>query len=219
MLLIFAVLLNITIGLWAYRYGPVGSESIVSVATWIHLTAWTVLKLPPQERYEVVCALILATLGELFLTEVWGLYHYQSGFMPLFVPPGHVLLFLAGKQITASLPSWTTKAVALSTLVFMVPRWLSGDDLISFVGYLIFLLCLMESRGTQLYGVMFLLALSLEILGTSLGAWTWVSEIPGWGLSSANPPLAAGVLYCLLDLFVLRLTRLKRLPVPQRSRR
>ena len=50
---------------------------------------------------------------------------------------------------------------------------------------------------------MFVLSLTMEIYGTWLGNWTWAIDVPWTTLTTANPPLAAGVFYCLLDLLVM----------------
>src|SRR4051795_3717095 len=46
-----------------------------------------------KSRPALVACLAIATAGEIFLSLVWGLYQYRLGNIPLFVPPGHVLLF------------------------------------------------------------------------------------------------------------------------------
>jgi hypothetical protein len=49
---------------------------------------------------------------------------------------------------------------------------------------------------------MFVLSLAMEIYGTWLGNWTWSEVVPHWGLTTINPPLAAGAFYCMLDLLI-----------------
>ena len=49
---------------------------------------------------------------------------------------------------------------------------------------------------------MFVLALAMEIYGTWLGNWAWDIDVPWLGLTTINPPLAAGAFYCMLDLLV-----------------
>jgi len=66
----------------------------------------------------------------------------------------------------------------------------------------IFFFCCWFGPERKLYGVMFTLALALEIGGTALGTWAWVPVLPGLNFSGANPPVAAGVFYALLDLLV-----------------
>jgi len=35
-----------------------------------------------------------------------------------------------------------------------------------------------------------------------LGNWGWGANVPWLGLTTINPPLAAGAFYCVLDLLV-----------------
>jgi hypothetical protein len=49
---------------------------------------------PQSERRQVWVMMGIATCVELFCSVVWGLYRYRWGNVPLFVPPGHGLLYL-----------------------------------------------------------------------------------------------------------------------------
>jgi hypothetical protein len=49
---------------------------------------------------------------------------------------------------------------------------------------------------------MFVLALAMEIYGTALGNWTWRPLVPWLEMATINPPLTAGVFYCVLDMLV-----------------
>lgn len=51
---------------------------------------------PREWRLAFYACLVWATAGEIFLSLVWGLYAYRLGNIPLFIPPGHVLLFYLG---------------------------------------------------------------------------------------------------------------------------
>src|ERR1017187_6727631 len=51
------------------------------------------LRIDRSGRPALIACLIIATAGEIFLSLVWGLYEYRLHNIPLFVPPGHVLLF------------------------------------------------------------------------------------------------------------------------------
>jgi hypothetical protein len=64
----------------------------------------------------------------------------------------------------------------------------------------LFLLCLRCGPAPRLYVSMFLLSLAMELWGTWLGNWTWRPTVIGLGWPLANPPLAAGAFYCVLDL-------------------
>src|SRR4051794_5084463 len=83
---------------WA-RHGQV----VVSMLTWfLFMALW--LRSQPAQRPALFACLAFATAGEAFLSLAWGLYDYRLGNIPLFVPPGHVLLFFLGTQVAARLP-------------------------------------------------------------------------------------------------------------------
>jgi hypothetical protein len=149
---------------------------------------------------------MLATVGEVILSLVWGLYEYRLRNIPLFVPPGHVLLFFLGMQIAARLPPRSEWWVALLALpVVMLFAW-DGRDTLGPVLYGFFILCMLASPSRRLYATMFVLSLVLELYGTWIGNWVWAPEVPGLGLTQLNPPVAAGAFYCVLDYLVVAAT-------------
>ena len=184
---------------WA-RYGQV----VVSVAAWA-VCAMLWLRSAPGTRRALAACLVIATLGEVFLSLGWGVYRYRLGNIPLFVPPGHVLLFFLGTRIAGRIPEggeWTVALLALPVVALFA--W-SGRDTLGPLLYALFLACLWLSPSRRLYATMFVLSLAMELYGTWLGNWTWRSEVPWLGLTAANPPLAAGAFYCVLDLLVVAL--------------
>ena len=186
---------------WA-RYGQVA----VSALAWVVLAAlWR--RSAGAERNALAACLVIATAGEVFLSLVWGLYEYRLRNIPLFVPPGHVLLFFLGTQLAARIPrggEWWIAALALPLVALFA--W-NGRDTLGPLLYLLFLACLWLSPARRLYAVMFVLSLAMELYGTWLGNWSWSAQVPWLGLTADNPPLAAGAFYCVLDLLVVCATR------------
>jgi hypothetical protein len=81
--------------------------------------------------------------------------------------------------------------------------WWSGRDTIGLLFFAVFLFLLWRAKQNRpLYATMFMLSLAMELYGTALGSWRWLPEVPGLPFSSLNPPLCAGVFYCLLDALV-----------------
>ncbi|HUQ29883.1 MAG TPA: hypothetical protein VM051_14900 [Usitatibacter sp.] len=146
---------------------------------------------------------------------VWGLYQYRLGNIPLFVPPGHVLLFFLGMQIAGRIPDRSVAWIAaLAALVIAALAW-TGRDTLGPLLYALFLLCLWISPSRKLYATMFVLSLAMELYGTWIGNWVWSREVPWLGLTTLNPPIAAGAFYCVLDLLVVSATsRISRRPIP-----
>lgn len=155
-----------------------------------------------KERIEMITVLAFATPMELFFSEVWLIYEYQRGMMPLFVPVGHWFLFDAGRRISAYLP--VRKAmVSLTPFIPLVIYgvWSGGDTSGIF---LLVLVIGFTKWGPQpaLYATMAWAALLMELWGTYLANWVWANEVPWTGLTAWNPPLLVGAFYCLGDLLV-----------------
>ena len=155
-----------------------------------------------KERVEMITVLAFATPMELFFSEVWLIYEYQRGMMPLFVPVGHWFLFDAGRRISAYLPV----RKAMMSLTPFIPLviygvWSGGDT----SGIFLLVLVLGFTKwGPQpaLYATMAWAALLMELWGTYLANWVWANEVPWTGLTAWNPPLLVGAFYCLGDLLV-----------------
>ena len=175
----------------------------VNAVTWVvFATLWW--RSSDTQRPALLACLLFATGGEVFLSLVWGLYDYRLGNIPLFVPPGHVLLFFLGTQVAARLPErgvWLVAAAAAPLVAFFA--W-NGRDTLGPLLFALFLACLWLSPSRKLYASMFVLALVMELYGTWLGNWTWGARVPWLGLAADNPPLAAGAFYCVLDLLVVK---------------
>ncbi len=196
------------IGLYLDAAFPVWGQIAVSVFFW-GLFLFIYQKVNKAEQFLLMSCLVLATLGEMFCSLVWGLYDYRFFNIPHYVPPGHVLLFLVGSVLALSLPRWVSYLVPLLVTPYIFAGYWLGFDEFGLVLFLMFAACWLTGEERRLYTTMFLLSLSLEIYGTWLGNWTWRPDVPYWGLSNTNPPLASGAFYCVLDFLVLLLLRAK----------
>lgn len=185
---------------WA-RFG----QPLVSAVTWMVLVVlWT--RSDGHVRPALAACLVFATAGEVFLSLFWGLYEYRLGNIPLFVPPGHVLLFFLGMRIAERIPEhgvWWIAALAAPLVAAFA--W-NGRDTFGPLLFALFLACLALSPSRRLYATMFVLSLVMELYGTWIGNWMWSASVPGLGLTADNPPLAAGAFYCVLDLLVVSVT-------------
>jgi hypothetical protein len=207
------IVATIVLGLLLDQHWARHGQVVVSAFAWIVCAAlW--MRSEPRRRPALLACLVFATAGEVFLSLVWGLYEYRLGNLPLFVPPGHVLLFFLGTQIAARIPDrgeWWIAALALPVVALFA--W-NGRDTLGPLLYALFLGCMLLSPSRKLYATMFVLSLAMELYGTWLGNWIWARQVPWLGLSADNPPLAAGAFYCVLDLLVVSVMR--RLDGPTR---
>lgn len=199
--LLLVVAATFVVGIPLDAYGAWWSQPVVSAGVWVVL-AWVAAQSTPLHRRELVACLLLATLGELFLMEVWGLYEYRLGNLPAFIPAGHALAFTACVRMSRHVPRqfpWVLAAVFAPYLTWS--GW-TGIDTQGPLWFLVFLGYMIWGREQRLYGVAFVLALAVEAYGTSLGGWRYFPVEPWFGLTTTNPPACIGAVYCTLEVMV-----------------
>jgi len=190
---------------------------------WLGLLAWTCLGIalwlqPGDIRRQVIVLVCVATVLEVIGSIVWGAYRYRLGNLPLYVPAGHGLFYLAALH-AASLASLTrhgrSLVLATGTVATAYMAWgllrpgFGGPevlpDLLGFVTWAIFMRFLIRGRHPLLYAVSFAMTTALELYGTGLGVWTWSALLPGLWLPAGNPPTGIGAGYCAMDALTRRI--------------
>lgn len=187
-------------------------QTLTNLGIWTVFLYW-LREAPPHDQLALAICVFYATLGEIFLSLVWGLYEYRLANVPLFVPPGHALLFMLGRILAERAPGWIQWFIPLASAPFVFVLAWTGLGTLDGLLFALFLLCMLSGRAGRLYAVMFMLSLAMEIYGTWLGNWTWAAEAPWLGFTTINPPLAAGAFYCMLDMLIVATLARKR-PVP-----
>ena len=199
--------LTIIIGLWisATAFGGLLPDNL---AEWpVNIWCWGIFAYiykttNRKERIEMITVLAFATPMELFFSEVWNIYEYQRGLMPLFVPAGHYFLFDLGRIMADKLK----QSLALPILIPFIPMVgygvYDGSDTSGVILLVLVLVFTKFGPQPRLYASMAWAALAMEIVGTQLGNWTWANEVPWTGLTAWNPPLLVGAFYCFGDLLV-----------------
>lgn len=199
----------LTIGIGLY-ISATGLNGIIPDhwAKWpVNIWCWSVFayifyKTTRKERIEMLTVLAFATPMELFFSEVWLIYEYQRGLMPLFVPVGHYFLFDLGRIIANKMRE-NLAILCLTPFIPLVAYGVySGGDTSAL--FLLILVLAFTKWGPQprLYVAMAWAALAMELWGTHLTNWTWANEVPWTGLTAWNPPLLVGAFYCVGDLLV-----------------
>ena len=189
---------TIAIGLFVsakYAQWPV---DIWCIGTFLYIYASTDRK----ERIEMIAVLAFATPMELFFSEVWLIYEYQRGLMPLFVPVGHYFLFDLGRRVAKHIPHSSPVYLILALLPFVLYGAVKGTDTSAIVLLVLTFGFIKWGPEPRLYATMVWLALAMELWGTYLCNWTWASTVPYTGLTAWNPPLLVGAFYCFGDLLV-----------------
>lgn len=174
----------------------------VSAGTW-GVLFYLLGRVARVERTALMTCLVIATAGELFLSLGWGLYTYRLGNVPLFVPPGHVMMFLLGMSLARRMPELAMQAIVGCAALYALAAAAAGADTLGIAMFLVLGIALLALPGERrLFASTFVLALCLELYGTWLGNWTWAREVPYTGLVTTNPPGVSGALYAALDALV-----------------
>lgn len=199
--------LTILIGLWVSATA-LGGLLPDNLAEWpVNIWCWGVFSYiykttSRKERIEMITVLAFATPMELFFSEVWNIYEYQRGLMPLFVPAGHYFLFDLGRIMANKMKQSLALPILLPFIPMVAYGVYDGSDTSGLILLLLVLVFTKFGPQPRLYASMAWAALAMEIVGTQLGNWTWANEVPWTGLTAWNPPLLVGAFYCFGDLLV-----------------
>lgn len=198
---------TIIVGLLALdQFASSSQQLLIGAATWAALFAACV-PLTSEGRARVAIAVVVATTAEVLGSIVIGAYEYRLGNLPVFVPPGHGLVYLAGLRISESAPVRHHRRAFLAATIAIVGAWgiaglalLGRADALGAVCGALLIYVMVRGRAPTLYAGVFIIVALLEIYGTAIGAWSWVQIVPGTPLTSGNPPSGIAGAYVLFDI-------------------
>jgi hypothetical protein len=189
------------------RYATYPEQLGLGVLTIVVLLA-ALTRFSPEVRAQALGVVCFATVGEVTGSLVWGVYHYRLHNLPLFVPPAHGLVYLAGLSLATAVRDHTRglvlAAAATATAwgllgLTILPR----RDVAGAIGVPLLLLFLWRGRNRAIYAAVFLVVASLELYGTAIGTWRWERELPGLGIPDGNPPSGVASGYVWFDVMAL----------------
>jgi hypothetical protein len=211
------------------RSAALWQQHLLGLGTWLLLLA--LLRAQDRAtRVQVAVVVAFATVVELVFAGWLGVYVYRLDNVPAFVPPGHGLVYLAALAIGRSAWAHVHARVLLGGTLAVGGAWAlwgitlsDRPDALGAFWYGCLLLFAWRGRSPLLYAGAFLVVSGLELLGTSLGTWTWQAADPvtGW-ISIGNPPSGIAGGYAWFDAAALYATprllrRWTRPPVPAPS--
>ncbi len=165
-------------------------------------------------RVQVGVVVVFATAVELVFSEWLGTYVYRLESVPLFVPPGHGLVYLAALCLGRSAWAHAHARAFLGTTLVAVGAWAvwgvtlsDRPDALGMFWFLCLLAFVRWGRSPLLYAGAVVVVTYLELVGTGLGTWTWGTEDPVLGVvSMGNPPSGIAGGYAWFDAAALALT-------------
>ena len=188
-----------------YTHVGVVGERALGVLTWLVLFC-ALWPLPALARAQALGVVAFATVGEIAGSIVWGIYHYRSHDLPLFVPPGHGLVYLTGLAVARIVGE---RRIVWAAVLGSVGWGLAGLtllprlDVAGGLGVAVLGAVLWRSPARATYGGVFFVVAALELYGTSIGAWHWTRTLPGLGIADGNPPSGAASGYVWFDVMAM----------------
>ena len=200
---LLAAIAILALGLWADIQVDLPGQLAIGAVVW-GLFLGLIAPLPAPERRLYLACVAIATAGELFLSLVWGLYTYRLGNVPMFVPPGHALMLMLGFSLTQRMPEKAARAILGAAALYTLCAAATGLDTLAVPLFLMLAVSVLSLPAqTRLFASSFVLTLTLELYGTTLGNWAWDRDVPWVGLVTTNPPAIAGAFYCTLHALVI----------------
>jgi len=157
------------------------------------------------ETRQLICAILVATTGEIVLSLGWGLYTYRNALIPLYVPFGHGVFYAlavesARQETLRRYARPITRGVLVAGSITAAVSFIFFRDQWGLLWWIAAAILVIRSHNQLLLSACFTYTILLEWLGTAIGNWHWAAVVPFVGLRCANPPSGVGILYLLLDL-------------------
>ena len=186
-------------------HGSIWTQRAMGVFTW-SLLIWVCSLEGRQVRAQVLIVVAYATTIEYVFSGLLHVYVYRLHNVPLYVPPGHGLVY--GAAITMArtqLFKRNARALVVAMLVAdglwalwgvtLSPR----SDWLGVFWFACMVVWVRFATAPTVYVGAFIVVSYLEIVGTSLGTWRWSTHDPiGW-FTIGNPPSGIAGGYCWFD--------------------
>lgn len=181
------------------------SQVGLGLATAIFL--WFFVRIAELDPRQILTTIAIATTGEVVLSIGWGLYDYKHTLIPLYVPPGHAVFYAlavvtAREQSLQKHAAAITRTVLILGTVYAAASFLFFNDTWGMLWWGVAFVLFLKSENPLLLSSCAVYTILLEWVGTAIGNWYWLPEVPYLSISSANPPAGVTVLYIVLDLLV-----------------
>lgn len=203
------VLATVTVVLVIDASSALWMQRLLGLMTWSVLIAILVRE-SPLVRAQTAIVVVFATAVEYTFSPLFEVYVYRFDNVPLYVPPGHGLVYLAALSIGRAV-FVRAHARACTIAVLLVGggyaaygvTFAERSDVLGVFWYLCLAGFLLWGPSRGLYVGAFLVVTYLELVGTALGTWTWQPRDPTGIVAIGNPPSGAAGGYGWFDLAAL----------------
>ena len=182
---------------------------------------------PLRIKRLMVYGIFVGTAGEVIFSLFVGMYEYRLENVPLYVPPGHAILYACVYYFVREpwvlrnqkwlIPSLIGVGLGYSALWLVTRNDVFGAVCTVAFGYFLW----RHPSSRLFFAAMFLYVAFLELAGTGFGCWYWHQDLVGrfsW-MPCANPPAGCAVFYFGFDAGCLDIYALRHRNVSQRYAR
>jgi hypothetical protein len=209
--------------------GSLSLQRVIGACTWTLLAA-TLWRESPLVRVQTAVVVVFATLVEYTFAPGFEVYTYRFDNVPAYVPPGHGLVYLAALGLGRSAFVREHLRACVAAVLVAGGAWAlwglvgaAQTDVLGAFWYVCLVGFCIWGPSQPLYVGAFVMVSYLELMGTSLGTWTWQAHDPTGLVAIGNPPSGAAGGYGWFDLTalllaprLLRWCRQSRTPAPSR---
>ena len=192
----------------------IAQQNVLGAGAWVLLVLCTRFS-PPTERRQVWIMVAVATCIEVWGSIIWGIYRYRFGNLPMFVPPGHGLVYLfalrsARTPMVLRYPTQTKNLALACATAWMLfgltvePLFMGRLDLTGALFWPVFVV-FMRRPSAPIYATAFFVTSILELWGTNMGTWAWQVYAPVSHIPTGNPPSVIAAGYCIMDFWSLQI--------------
>lgn len=178
----------------------------LGAATWVVLVA-LLARESPLVRVQTVVVVVFASVVEYTFAPLLEVYSYRFDNVPMYVPPGHGLVYLAALAIgrmalVSAYSRWWVNLVLLVGGAYAGYGVIGADrpDVLGAFWFCCLVAFLRWGPSPGLYIGACVVVTYLELVGTRLGNWTWGATDPTGLVSIGNPPSGAAGGYGWFDL-------------------
>lgn len=191
--------------------GTVGRQLWIAAGTWALLLGLLRLEVP-LVRAQVGVVVAYATIIELVFSGLLHTYVYRLDVpatlsVPMFVPPGHGLVYFGALCLGRSALFARHRRVLVAAVLVVGGTYATWglffsarSDVVGAFWFGCLVWFLFRGRAPLVYVGAFLVVTWLELVGTHLGTWTWGTTDPILHtLTLGNPPSGIAGAYSYLD--------------------
>jgi hypothetical protein len=191
--------------------GSLARQRLLGGLTWLLLVA-LLRRESALVRAQTAVVVGFATAVEYTFSPLLEVYLYRFGNVPLYVPPGHGLVYLAALALGRSAVLRARPRPAVAATLLVGGAWAAHGlllaerrDMLGAFWFACLAGFLLWGRSRLLYVGAFVVVSALELAGTALGTWQWQPYDPTGLVSIGNPPSGAAGGYGWFDLAALLL--------------